>query len=118
MEIRETIVISISDQFWNAEGGRRGADNKEQDGDVFDNELGYNFRDFDAHGGWKDEKKEEEEDQDEVEDDSVDVKDNDDDDDDGVYDDDTQNDKDDDITIPNGGSTQVASEMVPGLNCP
>ena len=51
MEIRETIVISISDQFWNAEGGRRGADNKEQDGDVFDNELGYNFRDFDAHGG-------------------------------------------------------------------
>ena len=50
MEIRETIVISISDQFWNAEGGRRGADNKEQDGDVFDNELGYNFRDFDAHG--------------------------------------------------------------------
>ena len=69
-------------------------------------------------GGWKDKKKEEEEDQDEVEDDSVDVKDNDDDDDDGVYDDDTQNDKDDDITIPNGGSTQVASEMVPGLNCP
>ena len=71
MEIRETIVISISDQFWNAEGGGRGADNKEQDGDIFDNELGYNFRDFDAHGGWKDEKKEEEEDQDEVEDDSV-----------------------------------------------
>ena len=51
MEIRETIVISISDQFWNAEGGGRGADNKEQDGDVFHNELGYNFRDFDAHGG-------------------------------------------------------------------
>ena len=42
----------------------------------------------------------------------------DDDNDDDVYDDDTQNDKDDDITIPNGGSTQVASEMVPGLNCP
>ena len=51
MEIRETIVISISDQFWNAEGGGRGADDdEEEDGDVFDNELGYNFRDFDAHG--------------------------------------------------------------------
>ena len=54
------------------------------------------------------------EDQNEVEDDIVDVKD----DDDGDYDDDIQNDKDDDITMPNGGSTQVASEMVPGLNCP
>ena len=51
MEIRETIVISISDQFWNAEAGGRGADNDEEDGDVFDNELGYNFRDFDADGG-------------------------------------------------------------------
>ena len=51
MEIRETIVISISDQFWNAEAGGRGADEEEQeDGYVFDNELGYNFRDFDAHG--------------------------------------------------------------------
>ena len=37
MEIRETIVISISDQFWNAEAGGRGADEEEEDGDVFDN---------------------------------------------------------------------------------
>ena len=44
----------------------------------------------------------------------MDVKDDYDDDDD----DDIQNDKDDDITMPNGGATQVASEMVPGLNCP
>ena len=52
MEIRETIVISISDQFWNAEAGGRGADEEEQeDRYVFDNELGYNFRDFDADGG-------------------------------------------------------------------
>ena len=51
MEIRETIVISISDQFWNAEAGGRGADNDEEDGDVFDNELGYNLRYFNAHGG-------------------------------------------------------------------
>ena len=52
MEIRETIVISISDQFWNAEAGGRGADEEEQeDGYVFDNELGYNLRYFDADGG-------------------------------------------------------------------
>ena len=34
------------------------------------------------------------------------------------FDDDIHNDKDDDITILNRGATQVASEMVPGLNCP